>query len=131
MTLPISQAVLANNRLYVGGINPIVDGRVPATFDDQVHIVLERVKDTLSYFGWQLDELVFVTAYLQSMQYYRRFNELYESFVTRPYPARKVLTTDFAVKGVLLEMTLIAEQGPKEHYDGRSEPRSAKAPVGG
>ena len=113
--LPISQAVKVGNRVYVGGIHPIIDGEVDESFPEQARIIFARAVATLDHFGFTVADIVFVTAYLRRMSDYEAFNELYGRFVSPPYPARKVITTDFAHESVLVELELLVEHGEKQY----------------
>ena len=55
-----------------------------------------------------LKNLAYVQVFLRTMEDAERFNEAYVRRMPRPYPARKVITTDFSSRDVRVEISAIA-----------------------
>lgn len=113
---PLSTAVSAGDYVFLSGIPPVENGQViaPQDISLQAEYVLTKMDKVLATFELSLKHLAYVQIYLQSMDDYEKVNAVYEMYMPQPYPARKVITTDFAVKGVHLEMNGIATVKPKE-----------------
>src|SRR6202163_1234503 len=60
--LPFSGAILAGNTLYLSGRIGIDSktGKAPAEIDDEIKLLLDRVKATLTASGMAMDDLVYV-----------------------------------------------------------------------
>ena len=113
---PLSTAVSAGDYVILSGIPPVKNGQVIAPQDIalQAEYVLTKMDEVLAAFELSLKHLAYVQIYLQSMDDYETVNAVYERHMPQPYPARKVIITDFAVKGVRLEMNGIATGKTKE-----------------
>src|SRR6202795_4522307 len=60
--LPFSGAILAGNTLYLSGRIGLDSktGQAPAAIDDEIRILLDHIKATLSEAGMTMDDLVYV-----------------------------------------------------------------------
>ena len=108
--LPISSAVEAGDYVFLSGVPPIEEGRVvfPGDAARQTEFIFCRMKQILSSFELSLNHLVYVQVYLRNIQDSENINSVYERMMPRPYPARKLVTTDFTAEGVCLEINGIA-----------------------
>jgi 2-iminobutanoate/2-iminopropanoate deaminase len=106
-----SQAIRFNNILYTSGTvgkDPatglVVSGGVKA----QVRQALENIKVILAQANTSLDNVLKVNAYLQDINNFADFNEIYkEYFRTNPPPARTTVEVGFA-DGIEFEIDVIA-----------------------
>ena len=114
--LPISAVVEAGDYVFLSGIPPIEEGRVvfPGDAAKQTEFLIRRMKRILSLSELSLDHLVYVQVYLKRIQEAEIVNAVYERMMPRPYPARKLVTTDFSAEGVCLEINGIAYRNPKQ-----------------
>lgn len=88
---PYNQAIVAGNTIYVAGQGPIDPGTgkvVIGTIEEQATLTLENIKAILAAGGFALTDVVQVTAYLQDLGDFAKYNEIYKSYFTEPYPAR-------------------------------------------
>lgn len=104
--LPISQAIVINQTVYVAGqtgikpdSNELVDGGVVA----ETRQTMENIGTILDAAGTSLNNLVKVTIFMRNMDDYNTVNTVYSEFVSEPYPARSAvevsnLAGDFAVE---------------------------------
>jgi len=111
MELPINQAVLAGETLYIGGVvstdyneNVLEKGN----FSGQVKVVIKKLVDILNSANMTLDNLVFVNMYISKMSFLEELNDLYAILIPEPYPARKVLEIKFTINDIMVELTAIA-----------------------
>jgi 2-iminobutanoate/2-iminopropanoate deaminase len=108
--MPISEAVRCGEFLFLSGIPPMEAGKVVAPGDAaaQAECVIKRMESVLAQHGMNLGNLAYVQVFLRTMDDVERFNEAYARRMPRPYPARKVITTDFSSRDVRVEISAIA-----------------------
>lgn len=108
---PYSQAVVAGNMVYTSGqiaINP-ESGNVEATdICGQTEQVCKNLSAVLDAAGTALSKVVKTTCYLQNMEDFAQFNEVYARYFTEK-PARSCVAVKELPKGVLVEVDAIAE----------------------
>ncbi len=88
-SLPFSDGVLVGDTLYLSGkigLDPAT-GKVPATVEDEVRLVMESVKATLARAGMTMDDLVYVQVFCSDLSLYARFNAIYRTYFSE-FPAR-------------------------------------------
>lgn len=87
--LPFSDGVLVGDTLYLSGkigLDPAT-GKVPATVEEEVRLVMEDVKATLARAGMTMDDLVYVQVFCSDLSLYARFNAIYRTYFSE-FPAR-------------------------------------------
>lgn len=116
MNPPIATAVRGGDYVFLSGIPPAENNAVVAKGDltKQVDFVLEKMAAILAKEGLSLSNLVYVQVYLRSMVGMEELNQCYAEKMPKPYPARKVITTEFALDGVCVEISAIAYAGEKK-----------------
>ncbi|MCC6242045.1 MAG: hypothetical protein IT353_04360 [Gemmatimonadaceae bacterium] len=104
-----SPGVRAGNLLFVSGQTP----RDPATGQIVGETIEEQTAQTLTNLarivhtaGAQLSDIVSVTVYLSDENDWGRFNELYKTVFSPPYPTRAVVGAQ--LRGILVEISAIA-----------------------
>lgn len=109
--LPFSEAVQVGDTLYISGqvgIKPgtmqLVDGGMSA----QSRQVLENIQLVLEEHGYVLSDLVKCTVMLEDIGDWPAFNEIYQAFLSKPYPARSAFGADGLALGALVEVECIA-----------------------
>lgn len=106
--LPISQAIIHDDTVYVAGTTPrdpetdeLVDGDMRA----QAEQVMENLETILRAAGSSLDNVVKATVFLAEIDDRATFNEVYAEHLDEPYPARSAVGVDLAVDaGVEVEV---------------------------
>ena len=108
---PYSQAIISGNFLFTSGqipvdpaSNTVVEGDITA----QAAQVFTNLGAVLSAAGSSFEKVVKTTCFLQSMNDFAAFNEVYARFFTS-LPARSCVEVAKLPKGVLCEVELIAE----------------------
>jgi 2-iminobutanoate/2-iminopropanoate deaminase len=104
-----SPGVRAGNLLFVSGQTP----RNPATgqiegetIEEQTRVTLDNVERILRTAGATLAQVVSVTVYLSDEDNWGRFNEVYKTVFSAPYPTRAVVGAQ--LRGILVEISAVA-----------------------
>jgi 2-iminobutanoate/2-iminopropanoate deaminase len=102
---PYSQAILANNTLYVSGQLPIdaaTGAFAPGGIKEQCHQSLKNVGHILNEAGFSYRDVVKATVYLSDMGNFAAMNEVYAEYFTEPYQVAAL------PKAALVEIDVIA-----------------------
>lgn len=108
---PYSQAVVSGNLVYTSGqipINPLTGNVETYTIKEQTVRICENLKAVLTEAGTSLDKVIKTTCFLQRMEDFAEFNEVYASYFTGK-PARSCVAVKALPKNVLAEIEVIAE----------------------
>lgn len=104
-----SPGVRAGNLLFVSGQTP----RNPATgliegdtVEEQTRITLENLARIVLTAGAKLEDIVSVTVYLADEDDWGRFNEVYKTVFSPPYPTRAVVGAQ--LRGIRVEISAVA-----------------------
>lgn len=105
---PYSIAIEKNGVLHVSGQGPFdkekrlngdeIIQQAKQTMDNLRHIIVDN--------GYQMDEIVKVTVYLQNISDWSAFNEVYATYFSDPMPARTVVACQ--LNGMLVEVDCVA-----------------------
>jgi reactive intermediate/imine deaminase len=109
--LPFSGAILAGNTLYLSGRIGIdaKTGQAPAQIDDEIKLLLDHVKATLTEAGLTMDDLVYVQIACTDLALYDKFNAAYRSYFSgKDFPAREFIGVASILRGGHFEMQAIA-----------------------
>ena len=89
---PYSPALIWNNMVFVSGLlATLPDGsRVTEDVREQSMVVLRNLKNILKSAGSGFDKVLSVCVYLSDIADPTAFNEVYEEFFEKSYPARTV-----------------------------------------
>ncbi len=108
---PYSQAVEANNTLYISGqlpINPSV-GKIEATnITDQTEQVFKNIAAILSTAGYTFADVVKSTVFLSDISNFAGMNEVYKKYYQSECPARSAYAVKDLPMGALVEIETIA-----------------------
>lgn len=110
---PYSQAIQAGDFIYVSGqigMDP-ESGEVADGLENQTKQVLENLKAILTEAGTDFSQVVKFTIYLKSMDTFATVNEIYGSYLEKPYPARATVEVSRLPKDVLVEMDVVVYTG--------------------
>ena len=106
---PYSQAIQAGDFIYVSdqiGVDPtnseVVDG-----IENQTHQVLKNLQAILTEAKADFSKVVKFTIYLASMDDFAIVNDIYGSYLEKPYPARATVEVSRLPKDVLVEMDVV------------------------
>jgi 2-iminobutanoate/2-iminopropanoate deaminase len=99
--------------IYVSGqgaLDPVTGEIKGTTIEEQTRLVMENIERVLSAAGCTMDDCVKLSAHLRNIDDFPRYNEVYRSFFTKPYPARTTVESVLA-HGLLVEIDAIAVRG--------------------
>jgi 2-iminobutanoate/2-iminopropanoate deaminase len=105
---PYSQGVAASGSfLFVSGQGPKdpKTGTMPADVKGQTAQCLKNIQAIVEAAGASLADVVRVGAFLKDLADFGAFNEVYETFFSKPYPVRT--TVQATPPGCLVEMDAI------------------------
>ena len=108
---PYSQAIVTGNLVFTSGQIPInpKTGNVEATdIQEQTHQACENIKAVLEAAGSDITKTVKTVCFLQNMEDFAAFNEVYAKYFTGK-PARSCVAAKALPKNVLVEIEAIAE----------------------
>lgn len=107
---PYSQAVEANNMLFVSGQIPVnpKDGKIADDITSQSKQVMENIGAILKEAGYKFENVVKCTCFLSDMGNFKPFNEVYGQYFTENPPARAAFAVKELPLGVLVEVDAIA-----------------------
>lgn len=108
---PYSQAVLANDTLYVSGQIPVLPATgvvVSDSVEEQAHQVMKNVKAVVEAAGMTLDDVVKTSVFIKNMDDFAAINAVYSQYFKENCPARACVEVARLPKDVLLEMEAIA-----------------------
>jgi 2-iminobutanoate/2-iminopropanoate deaminase len=110
---PYSQAVIHNGLVYCSGqipINPSTGELVEGTIEDQTHRVMLNLQAVLKSAGSGWAGVIRTTIYLQNLENFAKVNDVYASYLSKPYPARATVQVAKLPRGVAIEIDAIACQ---------------------
>ena len=108
---PFSDGILAGNTLYLAGRIGLDSktGKPPAEIDDEIKLMLDSLKGTLTQAGMTMDDLVYVQIACTDLSLFDKFNPIYKSyFTTKDYPAREFIGASSLLRGGHFELQAIA-----------------------
>jgi 2-iminobutanoate/2-iminopropanoate deaminase len=108
---PFSDGILAGNTLYLAGrigLDPKT-GKPPAEINNEIKLMLDSLKGTLTQAGMTMDDLVYVQIACSDLSLFDKFNPIYKSyFTTKDYPAREFIGAASLLRGGHFELQAIA-----------------------
>jgi enamine deaminase RidA (YjgF/YER057c/UK114 family) len=108
--IPLSDAVLVGNTLYISGRGGVdfTTMKAPADPKEEAKLLLEDVKAVLAKADMTMNDLVSVTIYCSDLSLYSAFNTVYRSYFTKDFPARAFIGSGPLLFGLHFEMQGIA-----------------------
>ena len=106
---PYSQAIEAGDFIYLSGaipINPKTD-EIAEGLKNQTVQVMDNLQAILSEANTDFSKVVKFTIYLSSMEDFAVVNEVYGSYLKKPYPARATVEVSRLPKDVLVEIDAV------------------------
>ena len=111
---PYAQGNIVGNMLFASGqiaLDPATGEVVGATIEEQTEQVMKNVAALLEAAGPDFDHVVKTTCFLDNMDDFAAFNEVYGRSFTGHLPARSAVAVEKLPKGVLVEVEVIAVIG--------------------
>lgn len=110
---PYSQAIEANNLLFISGqipIDPATGKIVEGGIKEQTKQVMENIGAILKTAGYSFDDVVKSTCLLADMNDFAAMNEVYGSYYPENPPARAAYGVVKLPLGVMVEIETIASK---------------------
>lgn len=107
---PYSQAIQAGDYIYASGqlgVDPKSKELVSGV-ENQTKQALDNMKAVLTEAGVDFNDVVKFTIYLASMDDFSTVNEIYASYLQKPYPARVCVEVSRLPMDALVELDAIA-----------------------
>lgn len=108
---PYSQAVLAQNMLFVSGqiaIQSSSGNLVTGNIEDETTQVMINISEVLKAAGLSFGDVVKCTIFLKDMNNFPKVNEIYGQYFTESPPARETVEVSRLPKDVNVEISCIA-----------------------
>lgn len=110
---PYSQALVHQGMVYCSGQIPL-DAKtgqlVLGSVEEQTAKVMENILAVLRAAGSDGSAILKTTIYLQNLENFAKVNEVYASYLKKPYPARATVQVARLPRGVEVEIDAIAYQ---------------------
>lgn len=109
---PYSQGILWNDLIFASGQIPVnpANGEIPAGIKEQTKQVLENVSAILKSSGSSIENVIKTTVFIKNMNEFADMNAVYETYFTKPFPARSTVEVARLPKDVLVEIEVIAHK---------------------
>lgn len=108
---PLSQAIRHGDTVYVSGnvpVDPETGDLVEGGVGPQTRQVLENVEAILDEAGTSMDNVIRAGVFMTDMDAFAEMNEVYEEFMSEPYPARTAVRAEMANPDILVEIDVVA-----------------------
>jgi 2-iminobutanoate/2-iminopropanoate deaminase len=108
---PYSQAVEANNTLYISGqipINPATGKLIEGDIKEQTELVMKNIGAILEEAGYSYIDVVKSTCLLSDIKNFAAMNEVYAKYYPTDPPARAAYEVVNIPLGALIEIETIA-----------------------
>lgn len=111
---PYSQGVVVNGMLFASGqiaLDPNTGEMVGESIQEQTEQVMRNISGLLEAAGTDFDHVIKTTCFLDDINDFSSFNEIYGRFFKDKLPARSAIGVDALPKGALIEVEVIALVG--------------------
>ncbi|HOK39947.1 MAG TPA: RidA family protein [bacterium] len=108
---PYSQAIIANDLIFVSGQLPLVyktGNLVEGDIGKQTEIIFENIKNILNEVGCSIDDIIKTTIYLKDLNDFAVVNEIYKKYFNEPYPARTTIEVSNIPRNAKILIDVIA-----------------------
>lgn len=109
---PYSQAIEVDGWLYISGQIPldVMTNQIIMDIEPATHLVMQHILNILKSNQMDFNHLVKVTLFLTDISQFSKINEIYQTYVKEPYPARAVMEVQKLPKNACLMIESIAKK---------------------
>ncbi len=108
---PYSPAIIYGSLLFVSGqgpLDPKTKTVVSGSFEEEVELTLQNLKNILEEAGSSMDKVLKVTVFLSRMEDFPKLNEIYKRYFTKDRPARTCIEASRLPFDMKVEIEAIA-----------------------
>lgn len=108
---PYAQGVKVGGLVFTSGqipIDPKTGALVPGDITQQMHQVMKNLKEVLRAGNSDFKDVIKSTIFLTDLKNFSLINEIYQSYLELPFPARSCVEVSALPKGALVEVEMIA-----------------------
>lgn len=109
--LPFSQAIVHGDTVYTSGqvgINPETGEIVDGGIQSETQQTMENISAILETAGTSLDNAIKATVFLNDINDFAAFNEVYSEYVDEPLPARSAFEVGDLAIDIAVEIEMVA-----------------------
>lgn len=110
---PYSQAIVEGDFIFVSGQGPINPHTGQLELGDtraETKRVFENIKAILTAAGSSLDQVLKCNVYLRDIDDFAAMNAVYETYFSKPFPARTTIQAGALPGGIAVEIECIARK---------------------
>lgn len=104
---PYSHANVIKDLIFVSGQSGQILGK-EITFNEQFNNTMNKIESILSSCGSSMQNIVKISVYLSSSDYFKNMNDLFSKYFPEKPPARTTLVTGFVSSEIKVEVDVIA-----------------------
>jgi 2-iminobutanoate/2-iminopropanoate deaminase len=108
---PYSQAVAANNMLFISGqisFVPQTNELITSDVAAETHQVMRNLQAILEEAGASFNHVIKTTIFLSDMSLFAQVNEVYGSYFSSDFPARETIAVKQLPRNANVEISMIA-----------------------
>ncbi|MBT9149211.1 MAG: 2-iminobutanoate/2-iminopropanoate deaminase [Dehalococcoidia bacterium] len=108
---PYSPAIIYGSLLFVSGqgpMDPKTKAIVSGSFEEELELTLQSLKNILEEAGSSMDKVLKVTVFLSRMEDYAKLNEIYKRYFIKDRPARTCIEASRLPFDMKVEIEAIA-----------------------
>lgn len=109
--LPFSQAIVHGDTVYTSGqvgINPETGEIVDGGIQSETQQTMENISAILEAAGTSLDNAIKATVFLNDINDFAEFNQVYSEYVDEPLPARSAFEVGDLAINIAVEIEMVA-----------------------
>ncbi|MHB8524889.1 MAG: RidA family protein [Candidatus Acidiferrales bacterium] len=121
--VPFSNGVMVGDTFYMSGhlgLDPSTK-EIPASVEQEVKLLLDGFRQTLSRARLTMEDLVFVQIFCPDVSLFEKFNAIYRTYFSKDFPARAFIGSGpllfgarFEIQGIAVRRTMVKSYARKQ-----------------